>query len=112
MTYTIFNTAVQNAFTFREIGIVTASMQFFRNVGATIIIPIFGFIMNFTLGNPASVNLSKTEVLALSIHNIFLASLMLAFIGLVLVFFFKELKLGGEDTMAQEVVPIEVDETV
>ena len=110
MTYTIFNTAVQNAFTFREIGIVTASMQFFRNVGATIIIPIFGFIMNFTLGSSASINLGKTEVLALSIHNIFLASVLLAFVGLVLVFFFKELSLGGDDSMVQEVVPNEMEE--
>jgi EmrB/QacA subfamily drug resistance transporter len=111
MTYTIFNTAVQNAFTFREIGIVTASMQFFRNVGATIIIPILGYIMNFTLGSSATVNLSKTQSLALSIHNIFLAALVLAFVGLIIVFFFKELSLNDDEPMIQEIVPKDVKET-
>jgi hypothetical protein len=35
----------------------------------------------------------------------------LAFIGLILVFFFKELSLGGDDSMVQEVVSNEVEET-
>jgi hypothetical protein len=34
----------------------------------------------------------------------------LAFIGLVLVSFFKELSLGGDDSMVQEVVPNEMEE--
>ena len=66
--------------------------------------------MNYTLGSEASVNLGKTEVLALSIYNIFLVSLMLAFVGLVIVFFFKELSLGGDDPMAPEVDFNEVEE--
>src|SRR5690606_23588478 len=49
MMYTVFTISVQNAFSLREIGIVTASMQFFRNVGATVAIPVFGYIMNFTM---------------------------------------------------------------
>lgn len=104
MTYTIFNMAVQNAFTLREIGIVTASMQFFRNVGATVSIPIFGYIMNFTLGSSAAVNLSKTQVLALSIQNIFLAAIVLAFVGLLIAFFLKEIPLGGDEQWTQEKV--------
>jgi len=60
MAYNIFNVAVQNAFTLREIGIVTASMRFFRNVGTIVFVPIFGYIMNFTLGSSTAVNLDKT----------------------------------------------------
>lgn len=95
MAYNIFNVAVQNAFTLREIGVVTASMRFFRNVGTIVFVPISGYIMNFTLSS-AAVNLSKTQALVLSIQNIFLVSLVLAFAGLVIAFFLKEIPLGRD----------------
>ena len=94
MAYTIFNVAVQNAFALREIGIVTASVRFFRNVGTIIFVPVFGYIMNFTLGSSARVTASYTQALALSIQNIFLMAMLLAFAGLIVAFFLKELPLG------------------
>jgi MFS family permease len=94
MAYTIFNVAVQNAFTLREIGIVTASVRFFRNVGTIVFVPVFGYIMNFTLGSSARVTASYTQALALSIQNIFLIAIVLAFAGLIVAFFLKELPLG------------------
>jgi EmrB/QacA subfamily drug resistance transporter len=102
MMYTIFTISVQNAFSLREIGIVTASMQFFRNIGATVAIPVFGYIMNYTIGSPFVVNLSEKQVLALSIQNIFLAAIILAFIALVIVFFLKEIPLSEEEPIKQE----------
>ncbi len=102
MAYTIFNVAVQNAFTLREIGIVTASMRFFRNIGTIVFVPIFGYIMNFTLGNSYVVNLGKTQALVLSIQNIFLAAIVLAFIGLIIAFFLKEIPLGEEEPIILE----------
>jgi EmrB/QacA subfamily drug resistance transporter len=99
MAYTIFNVAVQNAFTLREIGIVTASVRFFRNVGTIVFVPVFGYIMNFTLGNSVTVTESYTQALALSIQNIFLMAIILAFAGLIVAFFLKELPLG-ENTPA------------
>ncbi|MEN6574662.1 MDR family MFS transporter [Methanobacterium aggregans] len=90
MSYNIFNVAVQNAFTLREIGIVTASMRFFRNVGTIVFVPIFGYIMNFTLGSSNAVTASKTQALVLSIQNIFLAAIIVAFAGLIVAFFLKE----------------------
>lgn len=96
MAYPIFNVAVQNAFTLRDIGIVTASMRFFRNVGTIIFVPIFGYIMNFTLGSSTVVNWDNIQVLVLSIQNIFLAAIVLAFIGLIVAFFLKEIPLGGD----------------
>ena len=104
MAYNIFNVAVQNAFTLREIGIVTASMRFFRNVGTIVFVPIFGYIMNFTLGSSTAVTLSKTQALVLSIQNIFLAAIVLAFVGLIVAFFLKEIPLGGDAPMTQEEV--------
>ena len=96
MAYNIFNVAVQNAFPLRELGIVTASMRFFRNIGTIVFVPIFGYIMNFTLASANVVNLSKTQVLVVSIGNIFLLSILLAFAGLILAFFLKEIPLDGD----------------
>ncbi len=104
MAYNIFNVAVQNAFTLRDIGIVTASMRFFRNVGTIIFVPIFGYIMNFTLGSTITVSLSETQALVLSIQNVFLAAIVLAFAGLVVAFFLKEIPLGEDAPIAQEEV--------
>jgi MFS family permease len=103
MAYTIFNVAVQNAFTLQDIGMVTASMRFFRNVGTIIFVPVFGYIMNFTLGSSA-VNLGKTQALVLSIQNIFLAAIVLAFVGLITAFFLKELPLGEDVHITREEV--------
>ena len=109
MMYTVFTISVQNSFTLREIGIVTASMQFFRNVGSTVAIPIFGYIVNATLASPAMVNLGQKQVLALSIQNVFMASIVLAFAGLVIAFFLKEASLNDEST-APEIKSNTVDE--
>lgn len=96
MAYNLFNVAVQNAFTLKDIGIVTASMRFFRNTGTIIFVPIFGYIMNFTLENSITVTLSKTEALVLSIQNIFLLAIALAFVGLIVAFLLKEIPLSGD----------------
>ena len=109
MMYTVFTISVQNSFTLREIGIVTASMQFFRNVGSTVAIPIFGYIVNATLASSAMVNLSQKQVLAVSIQNVFLVSIALAFAGLVIAFFLKEASLNDE-SVDQEIQSSTVDE--
>ena len=41
----VFNIAVQNAFPNRQLGIVTSSLQFFRNMGATVGTAVFGYIL-------------------------------------------------------------------
>ena len=104
MAYNIFNVAVQNAFTIQKIGIVTASMRFFRNIGIIVFVPIFGFIMNFTLGSSTAVALSKTQALVFSIQNIFIVAILLAFLGFVVAFFLKETPLGGYIPVNQEEV--------
>ena len=104
MAYNIFNVAVQNAFTLRDIGIVTASMRFFRNIGTIVFVSIFGYIMNFTLGSSTAVTLSKTQALVLSIQNIFLTAIVLAFIGLIVAFFLKEIPLGEDVPVTHEEV--------
>jgi len=110
MMYTVFTISVQNAFTHREIGITTAAMQFFRNVGATVAIPVFGYIMNFTMASSA-VNLSQKEVLTISIQNIYMTTIILALAGLVIAFFLKEMSLNGDDGESPAPVPEEILET-
>ena len=44
-----FNIAVQNAFSLRELALVSSSMQFYRNMGATIGTSVFGYVMNATM---------------------------------------------------------------
>ncbi len=108
MAYTIFNVAVQNAFTLREIGVVTASIRFFRNIGTIVFLPIFGLVMNFTMVN--NVTLSKTQALVLSIQNIFLTAIILAFVGLLVAFYLKEIPLVDESPINQQEVFIRSDE--
>jgi EmrB/QacA subfamily drug resistance transporter len=110
MMYTVFTISVQNAFSIREIGITTAAMQFFRNIGATVAIPIFGFIMNYYMASSAAVNLSQKEILSVSIQNIYLAATILAFTGLVVAFFLKEIPLGEDEATVQEKISEEVAE--
>ncbi|HMK53658.1 MAG TPA: MDR family MFS transporter [Methanobacteriaceae archaeon] len=107
MMYSLFTVIVQNAFSLREIGIVTASMQFFRNIGATVAIPLFGYIMNITMGSSVAL-MGKTQILANSIQNVFLVAISLALAGLIIAFFLKEIPLGEEDPAIQK----EISETV
>lgn len=89
--FPIFNVAVQNAVSKREIGVGTASMHFFRNIGATVALPIFGIIVNLTAN--ADINSSSNipaELMGLSIHNVFLAGLIISIIGFVSCLFLKD----------------------
>lgn len=93
MAYNIFNVAVQNAFTIGEIGIVTASMRFFRNIGVIVFVPVFGYIMNVTLDTLSSGSLDKNYMILVSIQNIFYVAIILAFLGLLISLFLKETSL-------------------
>ncbi|HML05604.1 MAG TPA: MDR family MFS transporter [Methanobacterium sp.] len=110
MMYTIFTISVQNAFSLREIGVITAAMQFFRNVGATVAIPIFGFIVNYSMASSVVFNLNQQQVLAVSIQNVFMASIVLAFTGIVIAFFLKEIPLTDDEQWTQN-IPEEVPES-
>lgn len=103
MMYPIFNVAVQNAISRREIAVGTASMQFFRNIGATVALPIFGVIVNFTAN--ADINSSSNipaDLMNLSIHNVFLAGLLISVMGLVSCLFLKDAILSNR--MEPEIV--------
>lgn len=104
MAYPLFNITAQNAFTPKDIGIVTASMRFFRNIGTIVFVPVFGYIMNLTMVNSAT-TLSKTQALVLSIQNIFFLAIILALVGLIVAFLLKEIPLGEDSPLSPEEVP-------
>jgi MFS family permease len=99
MMYPIFNVAVQNAISRREIAVGTASMQFFRNIGATVALPIFGVIVNLTIN--MDINMASNippELMNLSIHNVFLAGLIISIMGLITCLFLKDAVLSNQMT--------------
>jgi EmrB/QacA subfamily drug resistance transporter len=104
MAYNIFNVAVQNAFSIAEIGIVTASIRFFRNIGTIVFVPVFGFIMNYSL-NASTIGLNTTHTLLIAVQNIFYVTLILALLGLIMALFLKE-------THLNESVPDKKDEAL
>ncbi len=104
MAYNIFNVAVQNAFPLREIGVVTASMRFFRNVGFIVFVPIFGLLVNLTLTSSSAAFLGPTPALILSIQNVFLLAVVLSLLGLILSFFLKETPSEEEEPVTSEAV--------
>ena len=91
MMYPIFNVAVQNAVSLRDLGTVTASMQFFRNIGATVALPIFGVIVNLSVNmNIQTAKNVPPELMSLGIHNVFLSGLVISVAGLLVCLFLKE----------------------
>lgn len=91
MMYPVFNVAVQNAVSIRDIGIATASSQFFRNIGATVALPIFGLIVNLTMNMDINVAGSiPTGLMMTALHNVFISGFLISIIGLVACLFLKD----------------------
>jgi MFS family permease len=55
------NIAVQNAFPRGYLALVTSSLQFFRNIGATVGTSVFGYVMSTTM---------KKEMTSISLNNL------------------------------------------
>jgi MFS family permease len=109
MMYPIFNVAVQNAISRREIAVGTASMQFFRNIGATVALPIFGVIVNLTIN--MDINMASNippELMNLSIHNVFLAGLIISIMGLITCLFLKDAVFSNQ--MVDEIPQKEIEQ--
>jgi EmrB/QacA subfamily drug resistance transporter len=91
MMYPVFNVAVQNALDYRHLAIGTASLQFFGNMGATVALPIFGLIANYTIqSSTASMAKLTPAIINSSIHNVLLAGCLIGIIGFIASLFLKE----------------------
>ena len=71
-------------------------MRFFRNIGTIIFVPVFGYIMNFTMVSSTTSIISYNQSLVISIQNIFSSAMVLALVGLVVAFFLKEIPLDED----------------
>lgn len=96
--YPVFTVTVQNAVLRRDIGIATASNQFFRNVGATITLPIFGLIVNSTMNiDVNAVSSVPVGPMITAIHNVFLFGIVLCIIGLIVSLLLKDVILSNSN---------------
>lgn len=67
-TIPVFNIAVQNAFPYRQIGVATSSMQFSRNMGATVGAALFGYVLKANMNTGfASLDLANVPRAALEV---------------------------------------------
>jgi EmrB/QacA subfamily drug resistance transporter len=113
----VLTTSVQNEVNQRHLGAATSTLQFFRSMGASLGVALFGAILNSRLAyllprllpagaavNPANLQGSPGQLLSLppgaraavmesfaqSVHWVFLACIPLALAGLILVLFLEE----------------------
>lgn len=107
----LLSIAAQNAFTHKEIGVITSSLQFSRNMGATIITPIFGVIMYGALNMTGSVDLSSISptLLTHAISIVFIACIVITGIALVITFLLEDTEIKPRDTPAPQEQPLETE---
>ncbi|MDQ1614101.1 MAG: hypothetical protein QOJ60_40 [Actinomycetota bacterium] len=114
--------AVQNAVDYRDMGVATSASQFFRSMGGTFGVAIYGTILNNRLSAnladllpkgangatgdltsspssikalPAAIKGPVIEAFVRSLDTVFLAAVPLVLIGFVLTFTIREIKLRG-----------------
>lgn len=83
----VLSIAVQNVFSQDQIGVVSAGLQFFRNLGATLGTAILGTVM-------AS---GMKDGLAQAVQQVFLLGFVIGVGGIVIIFFLKEIKLKNNN---------------
>lgn len=86
-TMPVLSIAVQNVFSQDQVGVVSAGLQFFRNLGATIGTAMLGTIMASGMKNG----------LANAIHKVFLASFFVGLFGLLIILFLEEVDLKNNN---------------
>jgi EmrB/QacA subfamily drug resistance transporter len=99
--------AAQNALSPRDLGAVTASQQFFRNMGATLLTPVFGFVMYAGLGQQVDRNnllLLPAENLAYAIDLVFISCIVIVAVSIVLMLMLEEIPLRSRERVQQ--VPV------
>ncbi len=122
VTFPIFVIAVQNAFEHSKIGVVTASLQFFRSIGGLFGVAVMGAVLvalinsNIYAGqvnNPEKLINNPTALtgqeaaaikssLSSSITSVFFIGAVISFIGFVLSFFLKEIPLRKSHRTMEE----------
>lgn len=139
MTVQVFVISVQNAVEHRDLGVATSSAQFFRSMGGSFGVALFGAIFtsrltselpNLPAGSgfdasvlqnspaqirmlPAGIQETVIDAFASAIHTVFLLAIPLGLLALVIVLFLREIPLRDDafvgGTAAAEGGPTNVD---
>jgi EmrB/QacA subfamily drug resistance transporter len=96
-----FTVVVQNTVRRREIGVATASAQFFRSIGATIAVTAMGAIVTSGIGTDVTDHVDP-KALAAAVHPVFWLGVVLGGIALAAVFFVEHVELRA--TMTEDPV--------
>ncbi len=91
----LLSIAAQNAFSHNEIGVITSSLQFSRNMGATIITPLLGVVMYGALHTSGTIDLSgiSPPTLTHAISLVFIACVVIAAIALAVTFLLEDVEI-------------------
>jgi len=92
--FPVLSIAAQNALPPRDLGIVTSSQQFFRNMGATLLTPVFGFVMYAGLGQQidrSSLLNIPPETLAHGIQLVFVSCILIVAVAILLMLMLEEI---------------------
>ncbi|HVM41602.1 MAG TPA: MDR family MFS transporter [Acidimicrobiia bacterium] len=136
MTMQVLVISVQNAVEYRDLGVATSSAQFFRSMGGSFGVALFGTVFATRLADelprvvgfdrsvlqnspaqirllPAGIQETVVDAFSSSIHTVFLLSIPLGLLALGIVFFLREIPLREEafmgGTAAAEGGPTPVD---
>ncbi|ACL16092.1 MFS transporter [Methanosphaerula palustris] len=87
-----FSVAAQNAFSVKEIGVITSSLQFSQNMGATLITPLFGIIISTALNSSKKLtdySLVPADLLSHAISLVFDACLGIVILAILVTLLLK-----------------------
>ena len=139
MAMPVLSVAIQNAVPYRDMGAATSAGNFFRTMGGTLGVAVFGAVLTARLHSelarllpagaggldlevianspeqiralPAPVADAVVEALARGVTGVFLAALPVAVLGLVAAFFLREIPLRETvETAAPETAPVAPEE--
>jgi MFS family permease len=123
-TQSLFNLAIQNSVKPQDIGVATASSQFFRQVGSTMGVAIFGTLLTTNLASaakkisgslafkledlerlaatravgsagPSAVDQTVQRILSMAIHNMFAAGIVVLIVAFLLSLTIPGVRLAG-----------------
>lgn len=101
----LFSVAAQNAFSPKEIGVITSSLQFSRNMGATIITPLLAFVMYNSLNiSNGAVDITRLspDALAHAISLVFEWCLVIAIVSCALTLLLKDAQLKPREKQGEK----------
>jgi EmrB/QacA subfamily drug resistance transporter len=87
--------AVQNAVDYRDLGTATSGATFFRSIGSSVGVAIFGSVFNGQLTHHLAARVPTIEAYVLSIHAVFLSAVPVGLLAFVLSWLIPEVKLRG-----------------